>query len=285
MAINPQLMSWEQAVAWARQEPSMAGLVQVCYYDDPIEAAAARFLTSEEWPAITGFLPPKPSARVLELGAGRGIVSWAFATCGCEVYAIEPDPSTLVGAGAIRRLCMATGQSIGIIESAGGKLNFADGYFDYVLCRGVLHHVSNLEQVCREIFRVLRPGGRFLAIKEHSADSPEELAAFLRSHPLHHLYGGEHAFPLATYKQCIYDAGFRRLRTFSQFNHPITSAPAVTSGAIRGMIERALRKIMPQGLAARFAKMGFVERAYRRWMTWNSQAPGPMHTFFAQKPE
>lgn len=262
----------------------MADLVQVCYYDDPIEAAAARFLASEEWPAIAAFLPPKPGVRVLELGAGRGIVSWAFATCGCTVYAIEPDPSALVGAGAIRSLCAATGQSIAIIELAGEKLNFADEFFDYVLCRGVMHHVSDLEQVCREVFRVLRPGGRFLAIKEHAADTPEELAAFLRSHPLHNLYGGEHAFPLATYKRCIRDAGFRRLRVFGHFDHPITSAPAVTSDAIRGMTERALSKVMPHGLAARLARMEPVVRAYRRWMTWKSRPPGPLYTFLARKP-
>src|SRR5579862_4766717 len=42
-------LTWEQAVAWARNTPEMADLVQSCYYDDPIEAAAARFRASEEW--------------------------------------------------------------------------------------------------------------------------------------------------------------------------------------------------------------------------------------------
>src|SRR5262245_48175241 len=131
--------TWEQAVAWARSTPDMAPLVDLCYFDDPIEAAARRFRASEEWQAIKAFLPPRPGAKVLEIGAGRGIVSSAFASEGCEVHAIEPDPSCLVGAGAIRSLCEATGQTIAIVESVGERLSFAESSFDFVVCRGVLH--------------------------------------------------------------------------------------------------------------------------------------------------
>src|SRR5262249_14317658 len=152
------VMTWEQAVAWARETPEMADLVQVCYYDDPIEAAAARFKASEEWPAIVSFLPPRPGCRVLEIGAGRVIGACASALEGCEGYAQEPDRSALVGSGAIRQLCAATGVAIHIIEDVGERLVHPDRYFDYVVCRGVLHHVSDLGQVCREVFRVLRPG-------------------------------------------------------------------------------------------------------------------------------
>jgi SAM-dependent methyltransferase len=276
-------LSFEEAIEWARQEPSLADLIQICYYDDPIEAAAARFKASEEWPAITSFLPPKPGIRVLEIGAGRGIVSWAFASLGCRVFALEPNPSSLVGAGAIRKLCAATNQSIDVIETFGERLPFAACYFDYVFCRGVLHHVNDLTQVCHEVFRVLKPGGRFLAIKEHAADTPEELEAFLREHPLHYLTGNEHAFPLAVYKERIRRAGFRLLRDYGQFDHPISSAPALTTDAIRGMTERALNKVMPKSVATRLAGIDSVVRTYRRWMTLKSRAPGQLHTFLAEK--
>ena len=131
-------LTWEQAVEWARRTPEMAGLVDVCYYDDPIEIAAARFKAGEEWRAITAFLPLRPGCKVLEIGAGRGIMSWAFASEGCEVHALEPDPSALVGAGAIRQLCARTGQRINILETVGERLAFADATFDYAVCRGML---------------------------------------------------------------------------------------------------------------------------------------------------
>jgi SAM-dependent methyltransferase len=275
--------TWEQAVVWARATPEMADLVQVCYYDDPIEGAAARFKASEEWSAIVSFLPPRSGCRVLEIGAGRGILSWAFASEGCEVHAQEPDRSALVGTGAIRQLCAVTGVAINIVEEVGERLVYPDRYFDYVVCRGVLHHTIDLGQVCREVFRVLSPGGRFLAIKEHVADTPEELQAFLRVHPLHHLYGGEHAFPLATYKQNMRAAGFRKVRDFGHFDHAITSAPAITTDAIRFMAERALAARLGRRLGSSLAATDAVVTAYRRWLTFKTRVPGRLHSFLAER--
>jgi 2-polyprenyl-3-methyl-5-hydroxy-6-metoxy-1,4-benzoquinol methylase len=276
--------TWEESVAWARGTPDMAPLVELCYYDDPIETAARRFKASEEWQAIKAFLPPRQGAKVLEIGAGRGIVSWAFASEGCEVHAIEPDPSALVGAGAIRSLCGATGQTITIVESVGERLDLAEGCFDYVVCRGVLHHVSDLPQVCREVYRVLRPGGRFLAIKEHAADTPDELAAFLKTHALHHLYGGEHAFPFAAYVTSLREAGFPRVVNYGHFDHPITSAPAIKTAAIRDQFVQAIAARTSTKLGVLLAGNDRFLRLYRRWLTFRSRIPGRLHSFLAEKP-
>jgi SAM-dependent methyltransferase len=277
------LMTWEQAVAWARATPHMAGLVQVCYYDDPIEEAALRFISSEEWTAIKSLLSPANGKKVLEIGAGRGILSWAFAQAGCEVHALEPNPSDLVGSGAIRTLCQRTSASISVHEASGEMLPFEDGSFDYVVCRCVLHHVSDLSLVCREIFRVLRPGGSLLAIKEHAADTPAELAEFLRAHPLHHLYGGEHAFSLAHYRCALLAAGFTKVVNFGHFDHPVTSAPHVTTDDIRKMLEHAVAKRLGTPLGRALAKKDFMINLYRRWLTFRARIPGRLHSFLARK--
>lgn len=41
------------------------------------------------------------------------------------------------------------------------KLSFEDNSFDYVYSWGVLHHSPNLDVSLKEMFRVLKPGGRF----------------------------------------------------------------------------------------------------------------------------
>lgn len=59
-----------------------------------------------------------------------------------------------------------------------------------VFARQVLHHARNLEMLCREVSRVLKPHGIFIATREHVISKPEDLARFLKKHPLHQFYGG-----------------------------------------------------------------------------------------------
>lgn len=278
-----EMLTWEQAVEHARNNPAMADLVLMCFYDDPIEKAAARFKASPEWPAITSLLKPWPSAKVLEIGAGRGVVSWAFATDGCEVTATEPNPSALVGAGAIRELCAATGTQIHVEELTGEILPFADASFDFVVCRGVLHHVQKLRLVCAEAHRVLKPGGKFLAIKEPAADSPEELTTFLANHPLQHLYGGEHAHPIKDYLSALRGAGFRKVQNFGQFDHIITSYPPVTTEILGEKLAGALALRIPSAIARRLARSNLLVKAYGLWLTFRQQTPGRLHSFLCQK--
>ncbi len=58
----------------------------------------------------------------------------------------------------------------GVIIAPGEKLPFDDNVFDVVFCRGVLHHLDNLEQGIKEIFRVLKPTGE-LILSEPNNDS------------------------------------------------------------------------------------------------------------------
>ena len=164
-------MTWEQAVDWARRTPEQAWLVEHCYYDDPIEAAAARFLASEEWDGIRALLKPRAGDAVLEIGAGRGIVSHAFATLGCRVTALEPDPSAIVGAGAIRALCAATGRTIAIEETVGERLGFADGAFDATLAPYLLPVVPDPARTLDELARVTRRGGEIVLVNHFGAET------------------------------------------------------------------------------------------------------------------
>lgn len=43
--------------------------------------------------------------------------------------------------------------------STDGNIDYPAGFFDYVFCFGVLHHIPNVSLVLKEFHRVLKPGG------------------------------------------------------------------------------------------------------------------------------
>ena len=216
--------TWEQAVQWLREQPDSRDLVEAAYYDDPLLLAAKRYYASEEWSAVRALLPVQ-RGRALDVGAGRGIASFALASDRFSVTALEPDGSALVGAEAIRRLASESGLPIEVYQEFSEKLPFSDAQFDVVFARAVLHHTRDLSAACEEFLRVLKPGGVFIAVREHVISRPEDLSAFFDLHPLHKLYGGENAFLLKQYLDALSVAGFELERVLFPLESPINYAP------------------------------------------------------------
>ncbi|MHB8915677.1 MAG: class I SAM-dependent methyltransferase [Thiobacillus sp.] len=224
MSAENTFSSWEDAVAWLRGQPEQTQLVIDCYYDDPLIKAAERYWCSEEWSAVRELLHGL-SGKALDVGAGRGIASYALAKEGLQVTALEPDPSGLVGAAAIRELAHETALPIAVVEEFSERLPFADASFDLVFARAVLHHTRDLEAACQEFFRVLKPGGRLIAIREHVISRAADLPSFLAAHPLHRFYGGENAYLLNQYESAITQSGFSGLKIITPWQSPINYAP------------------------------------------------------------
>lgn len=51
-----------------------------------------------------------------------------------------------------------------ILQGNAEQLALADNSFDIVYSHGVLHHTTDIDSTFREIYRVLRPGGRFIVM-------------------------------------------------------------------------------------------------------------------------
>jgi SAM-dependent methyltransferase len=222
--MNAEQMSWEEAVAWLRTQPDQVDLVRDCYFEDPILAAAERYRTSAEWQAVRDLVGTN-GGRALDVGAGRGISSYALARDGWSVTALEPDPSDLVGSGAIAQLASDAVLPIEVVADWGESLPFADGTFDLVYGRQVLHHARDLGQLCSELARVLKPGGLFLATREHVIFRDADLQVFLNEHPLHRYYGGEHAYRLRDYVGAIESAGIRLVKVLNPWASAINLHP------------------------------------------------------------
>lgn len=226
-------MSWEQAVRHVRNQTGQEQFVRDFFFDDPLTEACERYWHSSEWLAVRRIIGLGEGRRALDVGAGRGIASYALARDGWQVAALEPDGSALVGAAAIDELAAQTGLPIEVSRTWGESLPYGDSRFELVLCRQVLHHAHDLRALCREVARVLLPGGRLLATREHVLSRPEDLPAFLDAHPLHSLYGGEHAYVLAEYTGAIVGAGLKLRATLNPLASDINLYPLSREGLKR----------------------------------------------------
>jgi SAM-dependent methyltransferase len=265
-------MSWEASVAWLRDQPEHRQFVRDCFFDDPLRQAAERYRASTEWSAVRAFLP-NPPGTALDIGSGRGIAAFALARDAWETTALEPDPSPLVGAGAIRELARQSGVAIRVIEDWGERLPFDEASFDLVHARQALHHARDLKKFCAEIGRVLKPGGVCIATREHVLSARADLPAFLASHPLHALYGGENAYLLREYTDALAAAGLSIRRILSPLESDINLYPETVAHA-RKRLAAKLKLPLPEW----FLNLLLTWRS--RW----SDTPGRLYTFVCARP-
>jgi SAM-dependent methyltransferase len=242
MEMDSETLSWEAAVVWLRNQPDRQQLVFDAFYDDPLIAAAERYRGSGEWQAVSQLLHGR-GGKALDVGAGRGIASYALARQGFEVTSLEPDPSAIVGAAAIRSLAAEAALPINVVEEFSERLPFADGVFDLVFARAVLHHTRDLDVACSEMHRVLRPGGILVAAREHVISNEADLGQFLAAHPLHHLYGGEHAYLLDRYTGALKSAGFFPIEVLSPLKSPINLFPYTIDSLRDAIIDKVSQKL------------------------------------------
>lgn len=95
-------------------------------------------------------------ARVVDLGCGSGVFTNLLQQRGYRCSGVDLSPNLI----AIAR---ANFSSIEFHTGDIEQLPFADASFDGVLLSGVLHHLPERSRCAAEVFRILRPGGKFVA--------------------------------------------------------------------------------------------------------------------------
>ncbi|MEM6896761.1 MAG: bifunctional 2-polyprenyl-6-hydroxyphenol methylase/3-demethylubiquinol 3-O-methyltransferase UbiG [Pseudomonadota bacterium] len=126
---------WSDEVRWIRTLKNMVP-GRLSYFD-----------TLVEW----------EGRKVLDLGCAGGFMAEAIADRGATVTGIDPAADAIAAA-----MLHGEGKSITYDVGVGEALPYEDASFDHVVCVDVLEHVQDLGQVCREVARVLKPGGTFL---------------------------------------------------------------------------------------------------------------------------
>jgi SAM-dependent methyltransferase len=121
----------------------------------------------------------KLSGLVLDIGGGNGIVR-QFLSKDAEYIVIDPsldwlDPKWITIADKFP--CLKTPPNF--VRGLGEYLPFAAQSFDHVLALWSLNHAREPEKVFQEVYRILRPGGHFLAVLEDMEPRWSELRFLL----------------------------------------------------------------------------------------------------------
>jgi trans-aconitate methyltransferase len=109
-------------------------------------------------PALAGgvleWLAAQPGEHILDLGCGNGQLTQQLAAAGAKVQGVDAS-AQMVAAARAR----------GVVAEEGNAeaLPCAGADFDAVFSNAALHWVRNQDAMMREVHRVLRSGGRFVA--------------------------------------------------------------------------------------------------------------------------
>lgn len=102
---------------------------------------------------LAGF---KPGARIADLGCGSGAFTHILQQQGYRPAGIDLSPKLIA-------LAKDKYPEIEFAEGDVEHLPFADGSLDGVLLSGLVHHLPDPARCAAEAYRVLRPGGSFVA--------------------------------------------------------------------------------------------------------------------------
>jgi ubiquinone/menaquinone biosynthesis C-methylase UbiE len=142
---------------------------------------ATEFGSEDEWlrcvkesfPKFIPFLTERCGlefrGRILEIGAGGAWLSAEISKLPrvVEIITTDASPKRLKElAPKVFKLVNANAAKIIRMPGDFHKLDFPANHFDFVVSSAVLHHATNIVQVLREAKRVLKPGGRLVAIRE-----------------------------------------------------------------------------------------------------------------------
>lgn len=159
--------------------------------------------------ALVALVGPASGEQVLDVGAGMGpaVLAAADRVGDGRVFAVDPSP-LMRGVMIARRRFRGLGNRVVVLGGKAEDLPLDNASIDAAWSINCVHHWGDDHKACRELARVMRPGGRLVLLDEQFSDP---------THPRHDSYdssrrgqpGFFHEIDTDRLGRLLEEAGFR----------------------------------------------------------------------------
>lgn len=118
-------------------------------------------------PKLIQLLRPNNKDLCLDIGTGTGHTAAELAKYAHKVYGLDPSDGMRLAAENLYRDI----DNLSFVPGNSETTNFPDNHFDIVTARHTLHHHPSMPKTLAEIYRILKPNGRFVLVDEITPSS------------------------------------------------------------------------------------------------------------------
>jgi SAM-dependent methyltransferase len=109
---------------------------------------------------IRSMLRGSHAARLLEIGYGSGVFLPELAKYADELYGVDPHPF----ADDVTKILSQHEVRAKLVTGTATEMPYENGFFQTVVAVSALEFIDDLEGTCREVKRILAPGGIFAVV-------------------------------------------------------------------------------------------------------------------------
>lgn len=181
-------------------ERESEGLFDYSNYYNEEALVISDFVAERLKEIVRSFEKYRQNNHLLDVGCGAGILLKAAINEGWEAEGVEVSRSSVE---------YLQKQNIKVFYGDLKAANFAENFFDVVTAVEILEHIDNPEDVLKEIYQVLRPGGIMWATTPHGNGISKRLLGVRWTciAPPEHL----HLFSVKGIKSLLTKVGFRNV--------------------------------------------------------------------------